>query len=164
MRSSLTLPGQSVALQPRLGEHQGVTILVSLRYAGGLAAVYRHVNGTMLGAGPAGADGDLASLGGTVLDSRPARLGVGGGRPVVGGLLPAGASRAVVEGERAAVGNGAWIAILDSRAAGYELAARYEADDGTIVRPALPAGWSREPVSAAGEQGPAWGGRSGGAG
>src|SRR3954453_8652439 len=98
MRSSLTLPGQSVALQPRLGEHQGVTILVSLRYAGGLAAVYRHVNGTMLGAGPDAADGDLASLGGTVLDSRPARLGAGGGRTEVGGRGPPRGRRAAAGG------------------------------------------------------------------
>ena len=70
---------------------------------------------------------------------------------MVGGLLPPGASRALFEGEPAVSGNGAWIAITNALAGGAEVAARYEAGDGTIVRPALPAGWAHEPVSDADE-------------
>jgi hypothetical protein len=131
-------------------------ILVSLYYDGGMAAVYRDADGTLLGAGPAKDGGDTASLGGTLLDTLPASVGVGDGRMVVGGLLPHGASRAIVDGKRAVTGNGAWIAIIDAPM-GYELAARYEAGDGTIVPPKLPAGWTREPVSDADEPCPACG-------
>jgi hypothetical protein len=76
---------------------------------------------------------------------------------LVGGLRPRGASRAVVEGERAVADNGAWIAILDSIDVHGEVAARYEAGDGAIVRPALPARWAREPVPDADEPCPACG-------
>jgi hypothetical protein len=55
-------------------------ILVSLPYDGGIAEVYRDDEGTWLD--------------GTLLDQRPGREGVGGGRWAVGGVLPPGASRA----------------------------------------------------------------------
>src|SRR5687768_11416920 len=113
-------------------------ILVSLPHDGGTAVVYRDAKGTWMGAGPGGA---------TLLDTRPARMGIGGGRMLVGGVLPPGASRAIVEGKDAATGNGAWIAIIDSLGVGYELAARYETPDGTILRHPSPAGWTREAVS-----------------
>jgi hypothetical protein len=134
-----------------------VVILVSLDYGAGVAAVWRDARGVWLGAGPAGAGDDTGSIGGTLLDTRPARMGVGAGRMVVGGLLAPGASRAVVEGLPAATGNGAWIAIIASYTVAPEPAARFEADDGTIVRPELPADWTREPVSDADQPCPACG-------
>jgi hypothetical protein len=110
-------------------------ILVSLRYDDGIAAVYRDDDGAWLGAGP-----DTASLGGMLLDTNPGRLGIGRGRLVAGGLLPPGAAVAIVEGTRATTGHGAWVAVIDEVETRDGLAARYEADDGTVVRPALPAG------------------------
>jgi hypothetical protein len=132
-------------------------ILVSLEYDGGMAAVSRDAEGSWLGAARAGHDGDITPRGGTLLDTRPASFGVGDRRTVVGGLLPPGASHAVVEGTRAATGNGAWIALVDALGLGYELVARYEAGDGAIVRPSLPVGWAREPVPDADEPCPACG-------
>jgi hypothetical protein len=132
-------------------------ILVSLRYANGVAAVYREADETWLGAGPAEDEGDVGSLGGMLLDSGPGRVGIGGGRWAAGGLLPPGASDAVVEGRRAVTGHGAWIALVDAPGPHYEFAARYEARDGTIVRPPLPANWAREPVRDADEPCPACG-------
>ena len=129
-------------------------ILVWLEYDGGVAVISRDGHGAWLRAG----DGDdAARLGGTLLDSRLARVGVGAGRVVVGGLLPSGASRAFVDGLRATTGNGGWIAVIDSRTMAPEIAARFEADDGTIVRPALPDRWTREPVTDADEPCPACG-------
>jgi ribosomal protein L37AE/L43A len=127
-----------------------VTILVSLRYAGGIAAVYRDGHHAWLGAGP-----DTDSLGGTLLDARPAHVGMPGGRAVAGGLLPPGATSAIVAGVRAETGNGAWVAIVAP--VGHEPAVRYEAADGTTVRPPLPAGSAREPVRDADEPCPACG-------
>lgn len=119
-------------------------ILVSLPYDGGIAEVYRDDEGTWLG--------------GTLLDQRPAREGIGGGRWAVGGLLPPGASSAIVEGEQAATGGGAWLALIDAPGMFDEPAVRFEAADGTIVRPELPADWAREPVADADEPCPACGG------
>ncbi len=77
-------------------------ILVSLRYDGGVAAVYRAGDEVWLGVGPAE---DVASLGGTLLDSGHGRVGIGGGRWAVGGLPPPGAADAVVEGRRGVAGH-----------------------------------------------------------
>jgi hypothetical protein len=132
-------------------------ILVSLRYDGGVAAVYRDGRETWLGTGPVEDEGDTASLGGMLLDDRHGQVGVGGGRWAVGGLLPPGAADAVVEGQRGVAGHGAWIALVDAPGPFYEFATRYEAEDGTIVRPPLPAGWAREPVPDADEPCPACG-------
>jgi len=128
-------------------------ILVSLRYDGGLAAVYRDAGRVWLGVRPDGA----ARFGGTSLDTRPGQVGVGGRRMVVGGLLPPEASVAMVEGVRAATGDGAWIALVGVALMDHEPAVRYEAGDGTIVRHELPAGWPREPVADADEPCPACG-------
>jgi len=119
-------------------------ILVSLPYDGGIAEVHRDDEGTWLG--------------GTLLDRRPAREGLGGGRWAVGGLLPAGASSAIVEGEVAATGGGAWLALIDAPVMFALPAVRYEAADGRIVRPELPDDWAREPVADADEPCPACGG------
>jgi hypothetical protein len=119
-------------------------ILVSLPYDGGVATVYRDDEGTWLN--------------GTLLDQRPGREGVGGGRWAVGGLLPPGASRAIVEGEEAVTRGGAWLAVIDAPGMFGEPAVRYEAADGTIVRPQLPADWARELVADADEPCPACGG------
>jgi hypothetical protein len=96
-------------------------ILVSVPYDGGIAKVYRDDEGTWL-------DGCL-------LDQRPGREGIGGGRWAVGGLLPPGASRAIVEGVEAATRGGAWLAVIDAPGMFGEPAVRYEAADGTVVRP-----------------------------
>jgi hypothetical protein len=119
-------------------------ILVSLPHDGGIAKVYRDDNGTWLN--------------GTMLGQRPGVEGIGGGRWAVGGLLPPGASRAIVEGEEAAIGGGAWLAVIDAPGMFFEPAVRYEAADGTIVRPRLPADWARELVADADEPCPACGG------
>ena len=119
-------------------------VLVSLPYDGGIAKVYRDDEGTWLD--------------GTLLGRRPGREGIGGGRWAVGGLLPSGASRAIVEGEQAATGGGAWLALIDAPAMFCEPAVRYEDADGTIVRPELPADWARESVADADEPCPACGG------
>jgi hypothetical protein len=121
---------------------------VSLRYDGGTATVFRTADGAWLGAGDEGA---------TLLDTRPAGVGIAGGRKVVGGLLPPGATQAEVEGTRATTGNGAWVAVIDDIGLDQRIAARYAAADGTIVRPALPAAWARAPVTDADEPCPACG-------
>jgi len=119
-------------------------ILVSLAYDGGTAEVYRDDDGTWLG--------------GTRLDDRPAREGIGDGSWAVGGLLPPRASRAIVEGLEAATGGGAWLAIIDAPGVFGVPAVRFETADCTIVRPELPAAWAREHVADADEPCPACGG------
>ena len=119
-------------------------ILVSLPYQGGIAEVYRDDEGVWLG--------------GTLLDRRLACEGIGGGRWAVGGLLPPGASSAIVEGAEAATGAGAWLALIDTPGMFDGPAVRFEAADGKIVRPELPADWARELVADADELCPACGG------
>ena len=63
----------------------------------------------------------------------------------VGGLLPEGATRAVLEGVAAPTGGGAWLAIVASNHP--EPAVRVEGENGEIVRPAHPADWLVEPVA-----------------
>lgn len=117
---------------------------MSLAHDRGTAEVYRDDRGTWLG--------------GTRVDQRPAREGLGGGRWAVRGLLPPRASRAIVEGVEAATGGGAWLALIDDLGVFGEPAVRFETADGAIVRPELPAEWARELVADADEPCPACGG------
>jgi len=89
-----------------------------------------------------------------------------GERTLVGGRLPEGAVAAEVltaGGERvgAAVGGGAWAALLDEPlTAGLDPVVRFADAAGATVRRPLPHGWPREPVDDADVACPACGGRA----
>jgi hypothetical protein len=121
-------------------------ILVSVAYDGGTAQIARDERGAWLEE--------------MLLGAGPTAVGIGGGRLAIGGLLPAGAARAIVDGVEAATGGGAWLAVVNSLAMFGDPPVRFETVDGVIVRPELPSDWEREAVADADEPCPACGGGS----
>ena len=121
-------------------------VLVSIDHADGTAAMLRSRNGVRLTAGRRYGGGTLVD------DERPCVQGLGEERTVLGGRLPHGAVRAVVVdssgGEReAAVGDGAWIMVLDEPLDNADPPVRYIAADGRIVPTRLPEDWPRAPIT-----------------
>jgi hypothetical protein len=113
-----------------------VTDLVTLQHPGGVARVHRDADGQVWLSG-------MDAFGGTLIDGRFTVAGIVDGL-VAGGLLPSGATRAVLEGAPTHVGGGAWLGRIDDR---FDTpAVRFEDDAGNVVRPPLPSAWPVEPV------------------
>jgi hypothetical protein len=134
-------------------------VLVSLPYDGGAAGVFRDGEEIWLTAA-------LEHRGGTEVGQhvgdRFAREGIVPLGFVVGGVLPEGATRAVVvsprgEAIQATCGERAWIAVVQDAEIFLDPPVRFETASGDIVRPPLPADWRREPVPDARESCPACG-------
>jgi hypothetical protein len=97
--------------------------------------------------------GSLEGQGGTLLEEagQPGVEGVGLDLTVEGGLLPAGASSAVVVDDAgvdrpAEAGGGAWVIVLEQRSF-RTCPVRYLDDRGEPVRAPLPDDWRSEPVT-----------------
>ena len=102
-------------------------------------------------------------LGGPRIDDyRPAHVGLGDDRTLLGGRLAPGAAAAEAVDDRgrripAAVGNGAWAVVLDQPIRGRVPAVCCRDAQGRPVAPALPAGWARAAVTDTDEPCPACG-------
>ncbi len=102
-------------------------------------------------------------VGGPRVDSyRPAHLGLRGDRTLLGGLLAPGAVSAEAVDDRgyrvqAAVGYGAWAVVLEQPRHGPVAAVCLRDARGRPVAPALPASWTRAPVTDTDEPCPACG-------
>jgi len=133
-------------------------VLVSVPTGDGTAGVLRDELGAVW------LSWRVDGLGGPRLDDyRPGHLGLDGDRTVIGGRLPPRAVGAEVvddTGRRvtAAVGNGAWLAVLDQPILGPIAPAWCWDADGAAVATPLPADWPRTRVSDAEEPCPACGG------
>jgi hypothetical protein len=128
--------------------------LVSIPCGRGVAAVVRDGNGVSLVDDSGGGSG--------VTGHRPAALGPEAGGTLAGGLLPAGAVRAVVRDRagrerEATCGTEAWIALLPQPMQGDSPVVRFHDAAGELVAAPLPAGVELAPVEDAREQCPACG-------
>jgi hypothetical protein len=131
-----------------IGEVEGErTVIAELQYEDGRAEIVRDSVHTWL-------VGSVADRRGTAIEPpeerRVVRQGVRGGRDVVGGLLPKGATRAVVMAPSGApvdatCTGGAWLAIVPA-GDGHDPPVRFDDHAGRPVRPPLPHAWTREPV------------------
>lgn len=132
-------------------------VLVSIEHGDLRAGVLRDRNGTCwLSCSLQRASGPRLD------DTRPRSRGLSEDRTLIGGLLPAGAVRAEVvdaRGERhvAAVGDGAWVAVLAQPIDGRATPVCFRDEHGSAVAPALPAGWPRSAVEDAAQRCPACG-------
>lgn len=130
-------------------------VLVQVEHADGTAAVVRD-EGMLWLTG-------ILGRGGTGLEhGRPVVEGLPDDRTVQGGELPPGAVAVEVVDDAgvrhaAAVGNGAWIVVVDQPVRGEDPLVRFVDAAGRTVAPSLPAEWPRAPVEDASEPCPACG-------
>jgi hypothetical protein len=123
-------------------------VLVSLDHDRGTAAVVRYAGYERLWL-----YGSLErGVGSGIRPHQPVREGLIGGGWAYGGALPPGATAAAVidyggVAREAAVGGGAWVAIVPEDPLPGVRPVRYTAADGRIVAPLLPDGWQRTPVT-----------------
>lgn len=94
----------------------------------------------------------------------PSKVGLRARQTLIGGVLPPGAMTAEVvdiHGARrvASVGGGAWIAVLNEEVDGRSSPACFRDAGGVLVRPPLPADWSRRPIEDVDDPCPACGER-----
>ena len=132
-------------------------VLVSVECGDGRGGVVRADDGCVW------LSWSVERLGGPRIDDyRPAYVGLGDDRTLLGGRLAPGAAAAEAVDDRgqrvpAAVGNGAWAVVLDQPIRGPVPAVCCRDAQGRPVAPALPASWTRTLVTDTSEPCPACG-------